>query len=128
MDLTGQGLLKNCDAPAIKDADSFGGKIYQVNTCRYAFTGVFYNRDLFAKCKVKVPTTWKELVAGYGILLSEYTDQASLVKGLWEGTIKWNDAPSPLTCGRRCRSSPATSSRRALPASAPTTRPTTSTS
>ncbi len=120
MDLTGQSFLKFYDAAAIKDAGSFNGKVYEVNTARYAFTGVFYNKDLFAKYKVKVPRTWNELVAacdtfkkngvaamtcggkdgwpvlvaGYGILLSAYPDQAALVKGLWTGTIKWNDAKS----------------------------------
>ena len=120
MDLSGQPFLKYYDASAIRDAGSFGGKVYEVNTGRYAFTGVFYNKDLFAKYGVKVPTTWPQLVAacatfkknniapmtaggkdgwpvlvaGYGILLSEYPDQAALVKGLWNGTIKWNDAKS----------------------------------
>jgi len=120
MDLTGQPFLKNYDAAAIKDAGSFNGKVYEVNTGRYAFTGVFYNKDLFAKYNVKVPTTWSQLlaaadtfkknkiapmtaggkdgwpvlVAGYGILLSMYPDQAALVKGLWTGSVKWNDAKS----------------------------------
>ena len=120
MDLTGQPFLKNYDASAIKDAGSFNGKVYEVNTGRYAFTGVFYNKDLFSKYGVKVPTTWGQLVAacdtfkknkispmtaggkdgwpvlvaGYGIMLSAYPDQAALVKGLWSGTIKWNDAKS----------------------------------
>lgn len=120
LDLSGQSFLKYYDTPTIKDAGSFNGKVYEVNTGRYAFTGVFYNKDLFAKYKVKVPTTWKELVAacdtfkkagipaitcggkdgwpilvaGYGILLSAYPDQAALVKGLWDGSIKWNDAKS----------------------------------
>jgi raffinose/stachyose/melibiose transport system substrate-binding protein len=120
MDLTGQPFLKNYDASAIKDAGSFNGKVYELNTGRYAFTGVFYNKDMFAKYGVKVPTTWSQLlaaaatfkknniapmtaggkdgwpvlVAGYGILLSMYPDQAAMVKGLWTGTIKWNDAKS----------------------------------
>jgi raffinose/stachyose/melibiose transport system substrate-binding protein len=120
LDLTGQPFLKNYDAAAVKDAGSFNGKVYEVNTGRYAFTGVFYNKDLFAKYNVKVPTTWPQLlaaadtfkknkiapmtaggkdgwpvlVAGYGILLSMYPDQAALVKGLWTGTVKWNDAKS----------------------------------
>jgi raffinose/stachyose/melibiose transport system substrate-binding protein len=41
MDLTGQSFLKNYDSPTIKDAGSFNGKVYEVNTGRYAFTGVF---------------------------------------------------------------------------------------
>jgi len=120
LELTGQPFLKNYDASAVKDAGSFNGKVYEVNTGRYAFTGVFYNKDLFAKYGVKVPTTWAQLlaaadtfkknkiapmtaggkdgwpvlVAGYGILLSMYPDQAALVKGLWTGTVRWNDAKS----------------------------------
>ena len=58
MDLSGQPFLKNYDAAAIRDAGSFNGKVYEVNTGRYAFTGVFYNKDLFKKYGVKVPTTW----------------------------------------------------------------------
>jgi raffinose/stachyose/melibiose transport system substrate-binding protein len=120
MDLTGQPFLKYYDASAVKDAGSFNGRVYEVNTGRYAFTGVFYNKDLFAKYGVKVPKTWNELVAacntfkkngvsamtaggkdgwpvlvaGYGILVAQYPDQAALVKGLWTGTAKWNDAKS----------------------------------
>lgn len=120
MDLSDQPFIKFYDPAAISDAGSFNGKVYEVNTGRYAFTGVFYNKDLFAKYGVKVPTTWSELVAacntfkgagigamtaggkdgwpvlvaGYGILLSAYPDQAALVKGLWTGSIKWNDAKS----------------------------------
>ena len=83
---------------------------------------MFYNKDLFKKYGVKVPTTWAHsrsrvpetfkknsscpmtaggkdgtavLVAGYGILLSAYPDQAALVRGVsGAGTIKWNDARS----------------------------------
>jgi raffinose/stachyose/melibiose transport system substrate-binding protein len=120
LDLSGQPFLKNYDVSAIKDAGTFNGKVYEVNTGRYAFSGVFYNKDIFSKYKVKVPTTWGELVAacevfkknkvnaiacggkdgwpvlvaGYGILLSAYPDQSALVKGLWEGKIKWNDPKS----------------------------------
>jgi len=120
LDLSGQPFLKYYDPSAVRDAGSFNGKVYEVNTGRYAFTGVFYNKELFAKYGVKVPTTWSQLVAacqtfkrnniapmtaggkdgwpvlvaGYGILLSAYPDQAGLVKGLWTGTIKWNDASS----------------------------------
>ena len=120
MDLSSQPFLKYYDPSAVRDAGSFNGKVYEVNTGRYAFTGVFYNKDLFAKYGVKVPTTWSQLVAacqtfkknniapmtaggkdgwpvlvaGYGILLSAYPDQAALVKGLWTGKIKWNDPHS----------------------------------
>jgi raffinose/stachyose/melibiose transport system substrate-binding protein len=120
MDLGGQPFLKFYDASAVKDAGSFNGKVYEVSTGRYAFTGVFYNKDLFAKYNVKVPTTWSQLlaaaatfkksgiaamtcggkdgwpvlVAGYGILLSFYPDQAALVKGLWTREVKWNNPKS----------------------------------
>jgi raffinose/stachyose/melibiose transport system substrate-binding protein len=126
MDLTGQPFLRYYDASAIRDAGTFNGKVYEVNTGRYAFTGVFYNKDLFKKYGVKVPTTWSQLVAacqtfkkhdiapmtaggkdgwpvlvaGYGILLSAYPDQAALVKGLWTGSITWNNARS-LTMWKR---------------------------
>ncbi len=120
MDLSGQPFIKDYSKSAIEQAGSFNGKVYEINTGRYVYSGVFYNKDIFAKYNLQVPKTWDQLVsvvntlkkagipamtvggkdgwpvlvAGYGILLSAYPDQAALVKGLWTGTIKWNDPKS----------------------------------
>jgi len=120
LDLTGQPFLKNYDANAIKDSGSYQGKVYEVNLGRVIYSGVFYNKNLFEANKLKVPTTWPELVAAcdafkkanvscmtaggkdgwpifvgaYGLLGSVYPDQAALVEGLWTGKIKYNDAKS----------------------------------
>ncbi len=118
MDITDQPFIKNYDASAIKDAGTYNGKVYETNLGRVSYSGIYYNKDLFEKNNVKVPTTWSELVAAcetfkkanipcmtaggkdgwpifvgaYGLLGAEYPDQAALVKGLWDGSIKWNDA------------------------------------
>ena len=81
------------------------------------FSGIYYNKDLFAANNVAVPTTWSELVTAcqtftaanipcmtaggkdgwpifvgaYGLLGAAFPDQAALVQGLWEGTIKYTD-------------------------------------
>lgn len=120
MDLTDQPFVKNYDAAAIKDAGTYNDKVYEVNLGRITYSGIFYNKDLFAANNVKVPTVWSELVAAcetfkqanipcmtaggqdgwpifvgaYGLIGSIYPDQAALVEGLWTGTIKWNDAKS----------------------------------
>lgn len=120
MDLTGQDFLKYYDAATIADAGSYNGKVYAVNLGRVIYSGIYYNKNLFAQYNVKVPTTWSELVAAcetfkaanipcmtaggkdgwpifvgaYGLLGSIYPDQAALVEGLWTGTIKWNDEKS----------------------------------
>ncbi|MBK8420859.1 extracellular solute-binding protein [Candidatus Villigracilis saccharophilus] len=120
MDITDQPFLKNYDPSAIEDAGSFEGKVYAINLGRVSYSGVYYNKDMFAANNVKVPTTWAELVTAcetfkaanipcmtaggkdgwpifvgaYGLLGAEYPDQAGLVQGLWEGTVKWNDATS----------------------------------
>jgi raffinose/stachyose/melibiose transport system substrate-binding protein len=117
LDLTDQPFVKNYDASAIKDAGTYNGKVYETNLGRVSYSGIYYNKDLFEKNNVKVPTTWDELVAAceafkkanipcmtaggkdgwpifvgaYGLLAAEYPDQAALVEGLWNGTIKWND-------------------------------------
>jgi raffinose/stachyose/melibiose transport system substrate-binding protein len=119
-DLTGEAFVKNYDPAAIKDACSYNDKAYCINLGRVSYSGIYYNKDLFTANNVKVPTTWSELVAAcevftakdipcmtaggkdgwpifvgaYGLIGSEYPDQAALVKGLWDGTIKWNDAKS----------------------------------
>jgi raffinose/stachyose/melibiose transport system substrate-binding protein len=118
MDLTDQPFVKNYDASAIKDAGTYKDKVYEINLGRVSYSGIYYNKDLFTANNVKVPTTWDELVAAceafkaakipcmtaggkdgwpifvgaYGLIGAEYPDQAALVEGLWNGTIKWNDA------------------------------------
>ena len=120
MDLTDQPFVKNYDAAAVKDAGSYNGKVYEVNLGRVSYSGIYYNKDMFAANNVKVPTTWSELVAAcdafkkanipcmtaggkdgwpifvgaYGLIGAIYPDQAALVEGLWTGKIKWNDAKS----------------------------------
>lgn len=120
MDLTGQDFLKNYDENTINDAGSYNGKVYAINLGRVIYSGIYYNKQLFEQFKIAVPTTWTELVAAcetlktesipcmtaggadgwpifvgaYGLLGAMYPDQADLVKGLWEGTIKWNDEKS----------------------------------
>jgi raffinose/stachyose/melibiose transport system substrate-binding protein len=120
MDLSGQPFIDNYDAPTIQDAGTYNGKVYEINLGRVSYSGIYYNKDLFAANNVQVPTTWSELVAAcetfnaadipcmtaggkdgwpifvgaYGLIGSIYPDQAALVEGLWTGAIKWNDAKS----------------------------------
>ncbi len=120
MDITDQPFVKNYDESAIKDAGSYNGKVYAVNLGRVSYSGIYYNKDLFAANNLTVPTTWSELVAAcetftaagtpcmtaggkdgwpifvgaYGLIGAVYPDQAALVEGLWTGTIKWNDPTS----------------------------------
>jgi raffinose/stachyose/melibiose transport system substrate-binding protein len=118
LDISDQPFVKFYDQPTILDAGSYNGKVYQVNLGRVSYSGIYYNKDMFAANNVKVPTTWSELVAAcetfttagipcmtaggkdgwpifvgaYGLTGSLYPDQLALVEGLWTGTIKWNDA------------------------------------
>jgi raffinose/stachyose/melibiose transport system substrate-binding protein len=120
MDISDQPFIQNYDDATIQDAGTYNGKVYQINLGRVSYSGIFYNKDLFAANNVKVPTTWDELVAAcetfnaadipcmtaggkdgwpifvgaYGLIGSIYPDQAALVEGLWTGDIKWNDAKS----------------------------------
>jgi raffinose/stachyose/melibiose transport system substrate-binding protein len=118
MDLSDQPFVKNYDAATIQDAGTYNGKVYEINLGRVSYSGIYYNKDLFAANNVTVPTTWDELVAAcetfksanipcmtaggkdgwpifvgaYGLIGSIYPDQAALVEGLWTGSITWNDA------------------------------------
>ncbi len=118
MDLTDQPFVKNYDPNAIKDSGTYDGKVYEINLGRVVYSGIFYNKDMFAANNVKVPTTWSELVTAcqtfkaasipcmtaggkdgwpifvgaYGLLGSEFPDQAAYVQGLWTGSVKYNDA------------------------------------
>jgi raffinose/stachyose/melibiose transport system substrate-binding protein len=118
MDLTDQAFVKNYDTATIKDAGTYNGKVYEINLGRVSYSGIYYNKDLFAANNVKVPTTWSELVTAcetfkkanipcmtaggkdgwpifvgaYGLLGALYPDQAALVQDIWTGKAKWNDA------------------------------------
>ena len=118
MDLTGQSFLKNYDQTYLMTWGSFQNKVYTISGGSYAFTGVFYNKDLFAKYKVAVPTTWDEfvkacgtfkannvdcmttgakdvwplMVAGWGVQQAIYPDTEKALQGFWTGTVKFNDA------------------------------------
>ena len=120
MDISDQPFVKNYDEATIQDAGTYNGKVYEINLGRVSYSGIYYNKDLFAANNVQVPTTWSELVAAcetfnaadipcmtaggkdgwpifvgaYGLIGSVYPDQAALVEGLWTGDIKWNDAKS----------------------------------
>lgn len=126
LDLTGQPFLKNFDAGAISAAGTFEGKVYTVPTARFAYTGMFYNKDLFEKNNIKVPTTWSELVAaceafqklnipcmtsggkdvwplqvaGWGVQQAMYPDSAKLLADLWSGAAKFNDEKALKTWQR----------------------------
>lgn len=121
VDLSNQPFIKNYDPNALKDASSYNGGIYSLTTGRYAYSGVFYNKDIFQQNNLKVPTTWAEFtavadalkakgiapmtaggkdiwpigaVADSGLLLSQYPDPKALVEGLWTGKIKFTDPAS----------------------------------
>lgn len=117
LDLSGQAFLNNYDQEAIKAAGMFDGKVYTVPTARFAYTGMFYNKDLFEKNNVKVPTTWDELiaaceafekvnipcmtsggkdvwplqVAAWGVQQAMLPDSEKLLADLWSGEAKFND-------------------------------------
>ncbi|MBA3876842.1 MAG: hypothetical protein C0498_07880 [Anaerolinea sp.] len=118
MDITDQAFVKSYDAASVADAGSYNGKVYAVNLGRVGYSGLYYNKDLFAANNVAVPATWNELVAAcatfkaanigcmtaggkdgwpifvgaYGLLGSYFPDQLGLVQGLWDGSIKYTDA------------------------------------
>ncbi len=120
MDLTDQPFVKNYDPNVIRDSGTYDGKVYEINLGRVVYSGIFYNKDMFAANNIAVPTTWSELVAAcatlkaadipcmtaggkdgwpifvgaYGLIGAEFPDQAAYAEGLWTGKIKYNDEKS----------------------------------
>jgi raffinose/stachyose/melibiose transport system substrate-binding protein len=117
MDLTDEPFVANYDSVAVADASTYNDRVYALPMGRVSYSGMFVNNDLLAEVGVPLPTTWGELVSAceaikaanyscmtvggadgwpvfvgsYGLLGAFYPDQAGLVEGLWNGTIKWND-------------------------------------
>lgn len=120
LDLTNEPFVQNYDKDMIMDAGSYNGKLYTLDGGLYAFTGMFYNKDLFEKNNIKVPTTWDELVAacdafkkldigcmtsggkdvwplmvaGWGVEQAIYPDSQQIMADLWSGKAKFNDEKS----------------------------------
>ncbi|SDL62568.1 ABC transporter substrate-binding protein [Arthrobacter sp. ok362] len=60
-DLSGQGLLNNVDEIGLEPG-KVDGKTYGYSQSSYV-TGVFYNKNIFNKLGIQVPTSWDELTA-----------------------------------------------------------------
>lgn len=60
-DLSKAGFLKNLSKDALP-AVSIDGKVYGIPVDLQTI-GVFYNKDVFAKYKLSVPTTWSQFIA-----------------------------------------------------------------
>jgi raffinose/stachyose/melibiose transport system substrate-binding protein len=118
LNLSGQSFLKDWSPAALQQVGQVNGATYAIPTGRDVVTGVYYNKSIFAKYHLSVPTTWNQFVAVcqklkangvtpliiggedgwpaamplWGILQSLYPtaqDQANLNKGLWTGTVKY---------------------------------------
>lgn len=124
LDLTDQPFMKNY-TPSVLEAQAIDGKQYAVPTGLSYSTGVYYNKAIFEKNNLTVPTTWSELekvmstlqasgVAPFGIggkdtwpaglamlgaVAGTYPTvdaKAQLVEDLWKNTVSLTD-PKPLS-------------------------------
>lgn len=117
VDLTGQSFLSNFNSAAVQGGYTFNGKSYAVPSGSVSFTGVFYNKAIFQKYNLQVPTTWSQFVAlmqtlhsngvtpmtigqkdGWpaglptqAVLAALYPNLQTFDQGLWTGSIKYTD-------------------------------------
>ncbi|MBM7797467.1 raffinose/stachyose/melibiose transport system substrate-binding protein [Microlunatus panaciterrae] len=117
VDLTNQPFMKNY-TPTVLDSIKYKGKQYTVPTGLSYYTGVYYNKTIFDKYGLKIPTTWSEFMtvcktlkskgvvplgisgkdsAGVnmlGVVQNIYPtqkDKEDLAKGLWDQSVKLTD-------------------------------------
>ena len=116
VDLSDEKFLSNFSS-GILEKYAYEGKQYAVPTGTSHLSGVFYNKVMFTKYNLAVPTTWGELetvmetlktngenpfiIGGKdswpaslpiaGLVQSIYPDPVALDKGLWEGTATLSD-------------------------------------
>jgi raffinose/stachyose/melibiose transport system substrate-binding protein len=117
VDLTDQAFMKKYN-PTVLDQIKYKGKNYTVPTGLSYYSGMFYNKKIFADNGIEVPTTWSDLIkacetlkakgvvplgiggkdsAGLnmlGVVQSLYpTAEAKeeLAKGLYDGSVKLNE-------------------------------------
>ncbi|TQR46425.1 ABC transporter substrate-binding protein [Paenibacillus popilliae] len=118
-DLTGKEFVKNYVPTDIEQAGTYKGKVYGIPTGKVVMSGIFYNKDIFAKYGLEVPTTWSEFmkvcetlkengvtpigmagkdvwplklpVFGLQAHILGGGDQEKFIEGLWKGTSKFTD-------------------------------------
>lgn len=67
---------------------SYNGKIYAIPVKNISIAGIYYNKDLFAKCGVSVPTTVSELEAACDTFLANGIIPFTLANGpKWTGSM-----------------------------------------
>lgn len=62
LDLTDEPFMKNF-TPSVVESLEYDGKNFVVPTGLSYYTGVYYNKDMFADLGLEVPTTWDEFLA-----------------------------------------------------------------
>ncbi|WP_199617515.1 ABC transporter substrate-binding protein [Paenibacillus alkalitolerans] len=116
-DLTNQEFVSNYNSIDVQNSTTYNGKVYGINMGKVSFTGLYYNKKIFADNGLQVPTTWDEFVtvvntlkekgvtplgfagkdiwpfnlAVQGLSASVHKDQAAFIEGLWRGTTKFTD-------------------------------------
>lgn len=117
--LTNEPFMKNF-TPSLLKSIAYNGQQYTVPTGVSYYTGVYYNKDMFTKYGLSVPTTWDEFtalnaklkadgVAPLGIggkdswpagllmlasvqgLYPSASDKGQLAEGLWKRTVSLTD-------------------------------------
>lgn len=127
LDITDQPFIKNWNESMIKDAVSYGGKVYGLDMGAVGYNGLFYNKKLFADNGLTEPGTWAEFekvcktfqdkgiapitlgmkdtwplnsCAVSGIVGANETDLTAFAKGLWDGSRKFTDEQTMKTWNR----------------------------
>ena len=67
--LDGQAFLANYTEDSIRDAVTYNGSVYGVCAGSVVFSGMFYNKDMFAQYGLSVPTTYDELLEVAEVLM-----------------------------------------------------------
>lgn len=117
-DITGEAWVGNYNATDVKNSTTYNDKVYGINMGKVSFTGLYYNKKIFADNGLQVPKTWDELVnvantlkakdiapfgfagkdiwplnlAIQGLSATVHQDQIGFIKGLWDGSTKFSDA------------------------------------
>jgi raffinose/stachyose/melibiose transport system substrate-binding protein len=62
LNLAGQPFVKDFIPSAIQSVGAYGSGVYAIPSGTDIFTGVYYNKAIFAKYGLSVPTTWNALL------------------------------------------------------------------
>ncbi|MFT3983899.1 MAG: ABC transporter substrate-binding protein [Lachnospiraceae bacterium] len=92
VDISGISSVSEYEESALNGTYVYKGKLYAMPMDSVVLSGVFYNKEVFAKAGVEIPLTWDELLTA-----CEQLKEAGVVPVYYSGKDAWSVQPPTIS-------------------------------